>query len=706
MRKNENSTNWVQLLRLPTRLKKTLQNKLYKAPLALQLTVAFWGVYIVAGVSTSIISEQYGVRMLLQSELNMLKAEGDLLKGLVDRWENQVLTVLEVFSEAGATPRDIMDQNQMSGLSKSIYGSDYGGILKIRVGPKITTTPVFHGQLDAGYISKVTGVRIGPLLKSRTDWLTPSGTSYKAFTSAYYSPTANKRFLFTALPLRNNKSELIKNPSVFIAFLLPVDAFLEATGLAQIDEILSGGVNTSAKGGDGDHKIPSLILAGSDGRMLLAFTNNGLPLDGKMFNNDTPIWKQIKQALSKRCATTAKAGEGICQQMVKLEGSNYLLNYSPDDVFDSGIGSISLLSTDPINDKIRGYLMSLIAIELVFAILGTVAIRQVSKKLAQPVEEASEALEQLSTGNFCIEFKTHPIGEIRKLHLDIRRTANKLKSLLENEKTTAISLKEIETAKAIQKNFLPAITSKACSADFAALCEPALSVGADWYDVIPIKGGTVYVVADVCDKGVGSALFMSVFRSLLRFFTTELLLSEPTNCTDDEAVLKQIMTRVNNYMADTHGDAAMFATVFLALHRPEQERLVVVNAGHEATILISKPGSQPQYVEASGPVIGVFAGAVYQSHSLPCPQGSWILMYSDGLPDASNIAGERFGHERIEATFLEAIDNTSSETLGASEVLNTVRASVARHSGDAAPFDDLTIMVVNTRMTSKQLPEI
>ena len=224
--------------------------------------------------------------------------------------------------------------------------------------------------------------------------------------------------------------------------------------------------------------------------------------------------------------------------------------------------------------------------------------------------------------------------------------------------------------------------------------------------MIPVKGGTVYVVADVCDKGVGSALFMSVFRSLLRFFTTEVLLSGPTNSAEDEAVLQQIITRVNNYMADTHGDAAMFATVFLALHRPEQERLVVVNAGHEATILISKQGSQPHYVEASGPVIGVFAGAAYKSHSLPCPQGSWILMYSDGLPDASNIAGERFGHERIEATFLEAIDRTSREALGASEVLNTVRASVARHSGEAPPFDDLTIMVVNTRMMSKQLPEM
>ena len=704
MGKNENPTKWTHMLPLPSRLKQPLLTKLNKAPLALMLTTGFWVVYIIAGASTSIISEQFGVRMLLQSELRTLKAEGDLLKGLVDRWENSVLRVLQVFAETGTTPRDIMDQNQMRGLSKSIYGSDYGGILKITVGPKITTTPVFTGQLDAGYISHITGVRIGPLLKSRTDWLTPTGTSYKAFTSAYYSPTAKKRFLFTALPLKNNNGKLDKNPSLFIAFLLPVEAFLEAAGLAQIDEILSGGVNTSAKGGTGNPNIPSLILTGSDGRMLLAFTNNGLPLDGRLFNNDTPIWKQLKQALSKRCATTAKAGGGTCQQMIKLEGSNYLLHYSPDDVFDSGIGTISILSTDPINAKIRGYLKTLIAIELAFAVIGTILIVKISKKLAKPIEEASEAVEQLSTGNFEFEFKTRPIGELGKLHLDIRRTANKLKGLLENEKTTAISLKEIETAKAIQKNFLPAITSKACSADFAALCEPALSVGADWYDVIPVKGGTVYVVADVCDKGVGSALFMSVFRSLLRFFTTEVLLSGPTNSAEDEAVLQQIITRVNNYMADTHGDAAMFATVFLALHRPEQERLVVVNAGHEATILISKPGSQPHYVEASGPVIGVFAGAAYKSHSLPCPQGSWILMYSDGLPDASNIAGERFGHERIEATFLEAIDRTSREALGASEVLNTVRASVARHSGEAPPFDDLTIMVVNTRMASKQLP--
>lgn len=65
-------------------------------------------------------------------------------------------------------------------------------------------------------------------------------------------------------------------------------------------------------------------------------------------------------------------------------------------------------------------------------------------------------------------------------------------------------------------------------ADVPALCEPALSVGADWYDVIPVRSGTVFVLADVCDKGVGSALFMSVFRSLIRFFVQQVLIDQPS----------------------------------------------------------------------------------------------------------------------------------------------------------------------------------
>lgn len=101
-------------------------------------------------------------------------------------------------------------------------------------------------------------------------------------------------------------------------------------------------------------------------------------------------------------------------------------------------------------------------------------------------------------------------------------------------------------------------------------------------------------------------------------------------------------------------------------------------------------------LKAFGPAVGIFDASHYSSYACDCPTGSWILMYSDGLSDACNHDGERFGHERSERCLLNAIGVEQASTAPtAQSVLQGIRGSVSRFCGDAEAFNDLTMIVVH-----------
>ncbi|MEM8557273.1 MAG: response regulator, partial [Bacteroidota bacterium] len=136
--------------------------------------------------------------------------------------------------------------------------------------------------------------------------------------------------------------------------------------------------------------------------------------------------------------------------------------------------------------------------------------------------------------------------------------------------------RELEIGRQIQRGFLPSELPTAPGWDLAARFRPAREVAGDFYDAFWVdeSAGTrriALVIADVCDKGVGAALFMTLFRSLLRSIAQV----RPTGRTDAEHVRATVAT-VNDYIATTHGDANMFATVVLVLLDPETGRLVYV----------------------------------------------------------------------------------------------------------------------------------
>ena len=277
-----------------------------------------------------------------------------------------------------------------------------------------------------------------------------------------------------------------------------------------------------------------------------------------------------------------------------------------------------------------------------------------------------------------------PISEIKELAGEVNeRTEVICKDKLKIEELNIIAQKQLNTAGNIQKCFL-GDRSSSKQPDISLFMRPAYNAGGDWYDAFDLDNKTFIVVADVCDKGVGSALFMSVFRSLIRY-SAENFCADPS----DSEPLDEVISSVNKYMSTEHADMLMFATVFIGCICNKSKRLDYVLAGHEEPIFLDAQGNQHS-LEVSGPAIGLFPEATYKMSSLPFTDGSVLVGYSDGVIDSRNLNSESYGHQRLVDLIKEI--KSKSPQVKAVNLRDAIVKEVDLHMNSAEQFDDITIV--------------
>jgi sigma-B regulation protein RsbU (phosphoserine phosphatase) len=175
---------------------------------------------------------------------------------------------------------------------------------------------------------------------------------------------------------------------------------------------------------------------------------------------------------------------------------------------------------------------------------------------------------------------------------------------------------------------------------------------------------------------------MSVFRTLVRYGLGNMVEQQHS-----EQSLAKVVSLVNDYMVANHGDTLMFATMFIARFCPSSGRLSYVSAGHEAPLL--RRGSQCQRLDAPGPAMGLFPGAVYELGHVQLEPGDALVVFSDGIIDARSPADESFTLDRLEDLLL-----TMAEHLTADQIADEIRSRVKAHMNGASQFDDMTLMVM------------
>jgi len=259
--------------------------------------------------------------------------------------------------------------------------------------------------------------------------------------------------------------------------------------------------------------------------------------------------------------------------------------------------------------------------------------------------------------------------------------------------------REISTARTIQRDFLPETLPEVADLELEAALRPARDVSGDFYDCFLLTSGEVIlVVGDVCDKGVGAALFMALFRSLIRasadpvgggaiqmFGGRHTMMMQAIQSDSPGELLTRVAGFTNDYIARLHGRTNMFATVFLASLEPISGEFAYVNAGHEPALIISPDGAMEE-LRPTGPALGMMADSHFKAVTRTLERGHSFFAFTDGLVEAHSPTGEIYGSERLREV-VRANSNGSPSALvrGVLDALETF----ARH-GD--PHDDVTML--------------
>jgi sigma-B regulation protein RsbU (phosphoserine phosphatase) len=262
--------------------------------------------------------------------------------------------------------------------------------------------------------------------------------------------------------------------------------------------------------------------------------------------------------------------------------------------------------------------------------------------------------------------------------------------------------RELEIGRQIQASFLPEELPQPPGWQIAAYLKPAREVAGDFYDVFTLSQETklAVIIGDVCDKGVGSALFMTLFRSLLRAManlnsSTGRIDLSPVGSDPDRpgsvlassvARLKNAVVQTNNYVAHTHSRAVRFTTLFFGLIDPASGAMVYINGGHEPPIILGPAGVKAR-LQPTGPVVGIFPELDYEIRETLLEPGDTLFLYTDGVTDIQDSAGEFFGEARLLSLLVQPVSS-------ADDLLNHIESNLLAHMGAASQFDDITMLAV------------
>jgi len=261
------------------------------------------------------------------------------------------------------------------------------------------------------------------------------------------------------------------------------------------------------------------------------------------------------------------------------------------------------------------------------------------------------------------------------------------KRLRDRERSWAESMeRELEIGRQIQRSFLPEELPQPSGWEIAAKFEPARQVAGDFYDAFPLAGGARIglVIADVCDKGVGAALFMALFRSLVRAFTETAYASAPSEGDSDAARVLSTILSTNDYIAKTHGRSNMFATLFLGVLDPAGGTLTWVNAGHEAPVVFGVGGTTSR-LKPTGPALGMMPDMKFEAKTMNVGPGETLFAFTDGVTEARDTAGRLFSEERLFGLLAEGSPSAAA-------FLDSVEAAVSAHAAGVDRSDDITML--------------
>lgn len=233
---------------------------------------------------------------------------------------------------------------------------------------------------------------------------------------------------------------------------------------------------------------------------------------------------------------------------------------------------------------------------------------------------------------------------------------------------------ELRTAYVVQSRLLPESLPEIDGYAFAGTNRPARTVSGDYYDVIVRPDGRMYfIIADVSGKGVTAALVMASVATAFTIFTR----TDPSPA--------ELVRELNVTLAPKTAPAK-FVTLVVGRLDPKTGAIEFTNAGHVAPLVISRDGVEQ--LTMTDLVVGLFPSAQYRNQTVTLGSGDSIVLFTDGVTEAENVAEEQLGLEPVAQLV------TTLHGVAAPAILETIEAYVHAFMGDAPAGDDVTMLAL------------
>lgn len=239
--------------------------------------------------------------------------------------------------------------------------------------------------------------------------------------------------------------------------------------------------------------------------------------------------------------------------------------------------------------------------------------------------------------------------------------------------------RELQVAADIQMSILPDVLPVREHFDFGGRILPARQVGGDFYDVFDLGDNKLGVlIGDVADKGVPSAIFMARAHALI--------IAEADSVTPPGEVLR----RVNKHITRLE-KAIQFVTALYGVLDTQTGEFSYARAGHEPPLLLHEHGDVHRLPHQPGMALGLWENITLDEYRLFLPQGSLLVLFTDGMTDCRNPKGEPFGLERIKKTMISFVN------LSAQESCDQLFESLMKYQNGSKQDDDVTLVAIHVR---------
>ena len=328
---------------------------------------------------------------------------------------------------------------------------------------------------------------------------------------------------------------------------------------------------------------------------------------------------------------------------------------------------------------------------LIFAALFVFIYILIKHVIINNLKKINDTLAQITQGDLNATVDVRSNEEFASLSDDINSTVSTLKQYI--AEAAARIDKELEYAKQIQLSALPTNFPDGDDYSIYAQMIAAKEVGGDFYDFYKLSENTVaFLAADVSGKGIPAAMFMMTAKTIIK------------DLAERGLAVNEIFTQANEKLCENN-ESGMFVTAWMGILNLTTGNVQFANAGHNPPLLKRADGSFEYLKTRAGFVLAGMEGVRYRVGEITLSPGDRLFLYTDGVPEATNLDNKLYGEDRLLAFMNE------NGRVAATELLPALKANIDEFVGEAPQFDDITMLMLDykprkggAQMTNRTFP--